>query len=81
MVPSEIVDDCGLTAIETRAAGVTVKVAELVTVPEVMVMVEEPAAKVLASPALPDVLLMVAAAALLELQCPVWVRSCVLASL
>ena len=68
VVPSGIVGDCGLMAIETSAASVTVSVLEAVTEPELMPIVVVPVASVVASPFVPDELLIVATVAALELQ-------------
>ena len=68
VVPSGIVGDCGLMAIENSAAGVTVNVLEAVTEPELMPIVVVPVASVVASPFVPDELLIVATVAALELQ-------------
>ena len=68
VVPSGIVGDCGLMAIETSAAGVTVNVLEAVTEPELMPIVVVPVASMVASPFVPEELLMVATVAALELQ-------------
>jgi hypothetical protein len=67
-VPSAIVGDCGLMAMETSAAGVTVSVVELVTEPELMPIVVVPVPKVVTSPFVPDELLIVATVGALELQ-------------
>ena len=68
----------GFTTIETSAAGVTVSVTgALVTAPDVAVITVVPAARLVARPILPAVLLIVAVAAVAELQVAVWVRSCV----
>jgi hypothetical protein len=55
-------------------------VLEAVTEPELMPIVVVPVASVVASPFVPDELLIVATAAALELQRPVCVRSCVVPS-
>ena len=75
-----MVGDCGLMPIETSAAEVTVRVAEALTVPELMPIVVEPVASVVAKPFVPDELLMVATPAALEVQCPDWVTSWVVPS-
>ena len=80
VVPSGIVGDCGLMAIETSAAGFTVNVADALTVPELMPIVVLPVASVLAKPFDPVALLIVATVAIVELQCPDCVRSCVVPS-
>ena len=79
-VPSEIAGVVGLIVIETRAAGCTVSVADPLTVSDATPIVVVPALKVVAIPCEPGALLMVATPAAVELQCPVWVRSCVLPS-
>ncbi len=66
----------GVTAIETRAAGATVRVVEPLTEPDVAVIVVLPCATLVASPEL----LMVATAAVDELHVTVFVRFCVLPS-
>lgn len=71
---------CGLSVIVTNAAGFTVNAAVPLTVPSPMPIVVVPVPSVLASPCDPGVLLMVAAAAFDELQCPDCVTSCVLPS-
>lgn len=69
-----------MIAIDTSAAGFTTSVAVALTVPELMQIVVVPALNVLANPAVPVVLLIVATLATLELHCPLCVRSCVLPS-
>lgn len=59
-VPTAIEGSGGVTAIETSADGPTVSDAEPLTGPEVAVMVVVPVATVVASPWLPETLLMVA---------------------
>ena len=71
-----MVADCGLMAIETRAATVTVRTVEPVTVPEVALMVVVPIPVLVASP----VLFTVAVEALSDAQVTLDVRSCVLPS-
>jgi len=80
VVPSAIVGLCGLIAIDTSAAGFTTSVAVALIAPELMPIVVVPVPSVLASPAVPAVLLIVATVATVELQCPLCVRSCVLPS-
>ena len=75
MVPSGVLGDCGLIAIETSAAGFTVNAAEALIVPEVMPIIVEPVARVLANPFVPDELLIVATLPALDVQCPDCVRS------
>ena len=79
-VPSGIDGIVGLTAIETRAAGATVSVAVALTEFKLIPIEVVPVPKVVAKPFEPDVLLMVATAAALDVQCPVCVMSCVLPS-
>ena len=71
---------CGLMAIDSSAAAFTTNVASALTEPELMPIVVVPVPSVLASPAVPAVLLMVATPAAVELQCPLGVRSCVVPS-
>ena len=66
---------CGLMAIETTAAAVTVKVVDALTDPEVMLIVVVPAPSVVVSPLVVDELLIVATVGSVELQCPIVVRS------
>lgn len=80
VVPSEIEADSGLTAMETKIAGVTVNVAVPLTVPEVPLIVVVPTVKAVASPCDPKASLIVATLAGKELQYADWVRSCVLPS-
>jgi hypothetical protein len=79
-VPSAIVAFCGLIAINTRAAGFTTSVALALAEPEAMPIVVVPVPAEVASPAVPVVLLIVATPAAVELQCPLWVRSCTVPS-
>ncbi len=76
-MPSAIEGLAGFTAIDTRAAAVTVSVVIPETVPELAEIVAMPVLTLVASPLEPDVLLMVAMVASEELQCAVAVRSCV----
>jgi hypothetical protein len=80
LVPRAIVGAGGVIAIDTSAAGFTTSVAVALTVPELMPIVVVPVPSVLASPAVLDVLLIVATVATLELHCPLCVRFCVLPS-
>lgn len=66
--PSATVGFCGAIAIETKAAGFTVRVALALTEPEEMPMVVVPAVKVDASPAVAGSLLIVATVPTVELQ-------------
>ncbi len=72
-----MLDAPGVTEIETKAADVTVSIVLPDTPLVVAVIVEEPAANAVASPAV----LMVAIFALAELQLTLLVRSCLLPSL
>ena len=65
---------------DASAAGVTVSVADALTVPELIPMLVVPVARLVARPAVGFELLIVATVAAVELQCPVCVRSCVLPS-
>jgi hypothetical protein len=67
--------------IETRAAGVTVKVAVAETEPDTAVMVVEPVARDCASPAVPGDTLIVATVAFDDIHCTEEVRFCVELSL
>src|SRR5450432_907357 len=65
--PTAMEGDCGVMEIETSVAGVTVKVAEPLMLPEVAVMDDVPTATAVASPCEPLALLTVATAVLEEL--------------
>src|SRR5229473_733890 len=80
LVPRGMLGFCGLSAIDTSAAAFTTNVACALTVPELTPIVVVPVVIVLASPAVPAVLLIVATLAAVELQCPLGVRSCVVPS-
>ena len=67
----------GVTAIEARAAALTVNVVEPEIELEVAVMVLDPVARLVARPWLPELLLIVAIVVELELQLTVVVRFCV----
>ena len=69
--PRTMVGVGGLIAIETSVAEFTTIVADPLTEPEVTVIVVVPALRVLASPAVTDVSLMVATKAVAEVQCAV----------
>jgi len=71
----------GMSASESRTAGVTVSVVELLIELDVAVMIVAPKPILVAKPWLPGVLLIVATAALEELHVADEVRSCVLPSL
>jgi hypothetical protein len=80
LVPSAIAGVCGLIAIDISAAGFTVSVAAALTPFELIPIVVVPVPSVLANPAVPAVSLIVATVAVVELQCPLCVTSCVLPS-
>ena len=80
VVPRAIVEFSGDNAIEDSAAVPTVSVVKPVTDPRVAVMVVCPAPALVASPFVPAELLMVATAAVFELQLTVVVMFCVLPS-
>jgi hypothetical protein len=80
VLPRAIDEFTGDTVIETRAAVLTVNVAEPVTDPKVAVTVVCPVPALVASPFVPAELLMVAAGALFELHITVVVMFCVLPS-
>ena len=69
-----------MMAIDSRAAGFTTSVAVALADPELMPIVVVPVPSVLASPAVPAVLLIVATVATVELQWPLCVRSWVVPS-
>lgn len=75
-----MVATAGFTLIEINSAAVTVSRVLPLTEPEVAVMVVEPCPVLLASPALPVALLMVAIFVAEEFQVAEVVRSCVLPS-
>jgi hypothetical protein len=75
-LPSGTLADCGLIAIETSAAAVTVSTVEPVVVPEVALMVAVPVPVLVANP----VLLIVAVEVASDAQVAVEVRSFVLLS-
>ena len=81
VVPSEMEVLSGVTSSDTRTGAVTVSVVEPLIEPDVAVMVVLPVATLVASPWLPEVLLMVATPEFDELHCAVVVRSWVLLSL
>ncbi len=80
VVPRAIDGVAGVTAIETRAAALTVRLVDPVTEPEVAVMLAVPSPWLLASPWKPAVLLIVATAVASEAHCTVVVMFCVLLS-
>ena len=75
--PLAIEELAGVTAMDTRAGGITVRFVEPLIAPEVAEIVVVPAPAPVAKP----VLLMVAAAVFVELQLTELVRFCVLPSL
>jgi len=79
-VPKAMLGLVGVSAMETSVAGVTVSVAVPETLPDVAVIVDEPAATDVALPLEPAVLLMAATAAVDEFHITVVVRSCVVLS-
>jgi hypothetical protein len=79
-VPSAIERSAGVTAIETRAAGVTVNVVEPETPADVAEIELVPAATVVANPCDPAALLIVAIPVLLELHWTEVVIVCVVPS-
>jgi len=81
VVPSGIVEFGEDTVIETSAAVLTFSVVEPVTEPRVAVIVVCPVPALVASPLVPAELLIVATAALFELQLTVVVMFCVPPSL
>ena len=80
VVPSTMLGLAGVTAIDTSAAGFTVKVVEPEMLPDVALIVVEPEAAEVARPLEPDVLLIVATPVLEELQVTAAVRFCVVLS-
>ena len=80
-VPSAIEGLAGVTPIDVKTAGVTVKVVPPLIEPEVAVIVVLPVVRVVAWPCVPATLLIVATAVFDELHPAVVVRSCVLPSL
>ena len=80
-LPRSTLGTDGAILIETRTAGVIVKVAVPEIEPEAAVMVVEPVASDCASPAVPGDTLMVATAGFDDVHCTEEVRSCVELSL
>ncbi len=80
VVPSAMLGLVGFTAMDTSVAEVTVSVIDPAILPDVAVIVVEPAATEVANPLEPDALLMAATAEVDELQVTVIVRSCVVLS-
>jgi len=70
----------GVIAIDTSAAALMVRVTEEDTPFKVIPIVVVPALLLVARPCLPAELLIVATLAVVELQCPAAVTSCVVAS-
>ena len=66
----------GVTPMETSVTAVTLRVVDADRVPEAAVMVVEPAATAVTIPLLPEVLLIVATVAVVELQVTDAVISC-----
>ena len=67
----------GVTAMETKVAGVTVNKVEPEMLPTVAVIVAVPCPALLARPFVPAALLMVATVVSEELQVAAWARGCV----
>jgi hypothetical protein len=80
VVPGAMLGLVGLTAMDTSVAEVTVSKVEPDMLPDAAVIVVEPAATEVANPLEPAALLMVATAAVDELQVTVIVKSCVVLS-
>lgn len=80
VVPSAMLGLVGVIAMETSVAGVTVSVAVPETLPDVAVIVVEPAATDVTFPLEPAALLMAATAAVDDFHITVVVRSCVVLS-
>jgi hypothetical protein len=80
VVPRAMLGMVGVTAMETRIAGVTVRVVEPEMPPDVAVTVDVPTATVVALPLVAAALLMVATDVTDELQVTKVVRSCVVLS-
>ena len=78
VVPSAIESACGVTAIDTSAAVVTVTTVVPLTVPDVALMLVVPVAAAVAKPCVFGALLIEATDGLSELHCTVEVRFCVL---
>ena len=80
VVPLTMLELAGVTAMETSVAEVTISVVEPDILPDVALIVVEPAAAEVANPLEPAALLMAATAAVDEFQVAVVVRSCVVLS-
>jgi hypothetical protein len=80
VVPLTMLGLVGLTAMDTSVAEVTVSVVDLDILPDVAVIVVEPAATDVAKPLEPPALLMAATPAVDEFQVTAVVRSCVVLS-
>jgi hypothetical protein len=76
LVPEAIEGLWGVTSIETSAAGATVNIDDPDIVPEVATMLVVPELVLVASPCVPEALLMVAAPTFVELHCADAVTSC-----
>jgi hypothetical protein len=70
----------GVTDMDTRVAGVTIRVVDPEILPDVAVIVVEPAASALANPLEPAALLMVPTAVVAEPQVTAVVKFCVVLS-
>jgi hypothetical protein len=81
IAPNGTVPEDGETAIETTVAVFTVRLADPVMLPSVAVIIVSPTPALVASPWVPGLLLITAAAAVDESQVAVDVRSCVEPSL
>jgi len=79
-VPSEIDGVAGATAIDTSVAGVTVKVVDPLTDPDVAIMLVVPVPTLVATTCVPPTLLTVATDSLSTLHCAVCVMSWVVPS-
>jgi hypothetical protein len=80
VVPSAIAGIVGVTAIETRAAALTVSVVDPLIEPEVAVIFAVPWPTLLATPCVPVASLIVAVVGVSELHCTLAVMFCVLPS-
>jgi hypothetical protein len=80
VVPRAIEGVAGVTAIETKAAAVTVSVVDPLIDPEVAEMLAVPGATVVANPIVEPALLIVATLGVSELHCTVAVMFCMLPS-
>lgn len=80
VVPLGAVGFAGVTPIDTSVAGVTARLAEPETPPSVALTVVEPWPVEVASPSVPEALLIVATAVFELLHVTDWVRFCVVPS-